>query len=56
MTNDSYAERFPYMRTNEIILRNVTIASGKPLRLSDNSFMFKNVKVDADQPVLNTNP
>ena len=56
MTNDSYGERFPYMRTNEIILRKVTIASGKPLRLSDNSFMFKNVKVDADQPVLHTNP
>jgi hypothetical protein len=54
--NDSYVERFPYVRTNEIILKKVTIASGKPIRLSDNSFMFKNVKIDADQPVLHTNP
>lgn len=56
MTNDSYVERFPYVRTNEIVLKKVSIASGKRLRLSDNSFMFKNVKVDADQPVLHTNP
>jgi hypothetical protein len=56
MKNDSYVARFPYVRTNEIILKKVTLASGKPLRLSDNSFMFKNVKVDADQPVLHTNP
>jgi len=46
MTDDSYQEKFPYVKTREVILRNVTIASGKTLRISDNPFMFKDVKVD----------
>jgi hypothetical protein len=45
MTDNSYVEKYPYVRTREVILRNVTIASGKALRLSDNPFMFKFVKV-----------
>ena len=45
MTDNSYKEKFPYVRTREVILRNVTTASGKALRISDNPFMFKNVKV-----------
>ena len=48
MTDDSYVEKFPYVRTREVILRNVTTASGKDLRLSDNPFMFKDVKIDTD--------
>ncbi|MGI9542979.1 MAG: hypothetical protein ACR2MX_06940 [Cyclobacteriaceae bacterium] len=48
MTDDSYQEKFPYVSTSKVILRNVTTASGKALRLSDNPFMFKNVKVDTD--------
>ena len=48
MTNDSYVEKFPYVRTREVILRNVTIASGKTLRLSDNTFIFNDVKVKTD--------
>ena len=49
MTDDSYVESFPYVKTREVILRNVTVASGKPLRLGDNAFMFKDVKVDSNQ-------
>lgn len=45
MTDDSYKEKFPYVRTREVTLRNVTIASGKTLKISDNPFMFKDVKV-----------
>ena len=48
MTDDSYLEKFPYVRTKEVILRKVTVASGKSLRLSDNPFMFKDVKVNSD--------
>jgi hypothetical protein len=48
MTDDSYLEKFPYVRTREVILRNVTIVSGKTLRISDNPFMFRNVKVKSD--------
>jgi hypothetical protein len=45
MTDDSYVEKFPYVRTKEVTLKNVTTASGKPLRISDNPFMFKDVQV-----------
>jgi hypothetical protein len=31
--------------TKEVILKQVTTASGKPLRGSENPFMFKDVKV-----------
>jgi hypothetical protein len=48
MTDDSYQEKFPYIRTREVILRNVTTASGKVIRLSDNPIMFKDVKVNID--------
>jgi hypothetical protein len=48
MTDDSYEEKFPYVRTREVILRNVTTDSGKAVRLSDNPFMFKDVNVDKD--------
>ena len=45
MTDESYVEEFPYVITKEVILKNVTTASGKDLRVSDNPFMFKDVKV-----------
>ena len=51
MTDDSYVEKFPYVKTKEVILRNVTTASGKALRLGDNPFMFKDVKVTTNGPV-----
>lgn len=46
MTDASYKEKFPYVRTSKVILRNITTTSGKPLRLSDNPFMFKDVQRD----------
>lgn len=46
--DDSYVEKFPFVKTREVILKNVTIASGKALRISDNPFMFKDVKVITD--------
>ena len=45
MTDESYLEKFPYVKTREVILRKVTTTSGKTLRLSENPFMFKDVKV-----------
>jgi len=45
MTDDSYQEKFPYITTREVFIRNVSTASGKDLRLSDNPFRFKDVKV-----------
>lgn len=48
MTDGTYQEKFPYVKTKEVILRNVTTASGKSLRVSDNPFMFRDVKVKAE--------
>ena len=45
MTDESYEQEFPYILTKEVHINNVTTASGKPLRLSNNPFMFKDVKV-----------
>ncbi len=45
MTDTSYLETFPFVRTKEVILRNVTTASGKKLQLSANPYLFKDVKV-----------
>lgn len=45
MTGDDFKEAFPYVITNEVILLKVTTSSGKELRLSDNPYMFRNVKV-----------
>lgn len=45
ITDESYKEKFPYVKTREVILKNVTTASGKDLRISENTFMFKDVKI-----------
>lgn len=47
-TNASYHEAFPYIKTQEVILKNVTTASGKKLRVSDNPIMFKDVKISTN--------
>lgn len=48
MTDDSYVQDFPFITTKELIFRRVTVASKKQLRLSDNTFIFRNVKIDSD--------
>ena len=40
-----YAGKFPYHVTEELVLRNLTVASGKEPVLSPNKYMFRNVKV-----------
>ena len=45
MTDATYQEKFPYIRTSEVVLKNVTTDSGKDLTLSDNPIMFNEVKV-----------
>ena len=48
-TDDSYQEQFPYVKTKEVIMKNVTLSSEKKIRLSDNPFMFKDVKVTTQE-------
>jgi hypothetical protein len=45
MTDNTYQEKFPYIKTKEVILKNITTASEKKLRISDNRFLFKDVKI-----------
>ncbi|MDP1814220.1 MAG: hypothetical protein Q8K92_07190 [Leadbetterella sp.] len=45
MKDDSYLEKFPYQITKEVLLKNVNASSGKAIRISDNAYMFRNVKV-----------
>lgn len=46
MTNESYKEEFPYIKTKKVVLNNVTTASGKELRICDNPFIFRDVVVE----------
>ncbi len=39
----AYEEKYPYGKTREVILNNISTASGKPLHTSQNPVMFKNV-------------
>lgn len=43
--DENYVEKYPYILTKEVIVKNITTDSGKTLRLSDNMFMFKDVKL-----------
>jgi len=44
-TDATYEERYPYVRTREVVLNDVSTASGKPLRTSENPFIFKDLLV-----------
>lgn len=50
MIDETYQEKYPYVKTKKVILRNVSIASGSTLRLSDNPYMFKDVNLDSEAP------
>jgi hypothetical protein len=43
--DESYREKFPYVLTREVVLKNVTTKSGKSVNVSPNGYMFKDVKV-----------
>lgn len=42
---EAYEEKYPYVKTEQVILKDVTTASGKPLRVSENPVMFRDVVV-----------
>ncbi len=48
-TDESYVEKYPYVITREVLLKKVTTASGKALRVSDNPYMFNGVKVISEK-------
>ncbi|WP_439489222.1 hypothetical protein [Algoriphagus sp.] len=44
--NDSSEEKYPYVLTKKVTIKNVTTSSGKELRVSENERMFEGVNVD----------
>ena len=44
-TNEEHVQQFPYVLTEEVLIKDLTIKSGKPWIISTNPFMFRNVKI-----------
>ena len=44
-TSKTFQEKYPYIITKEIVIRNLTVKSGKPYIISSNPFMFRNVRI-----------
>jgi hypothetical protein len=44
-TDESYQDKFPYIITKEVTLKNVTTSSGQELKVSENEWMFRGVTV-----------
>ena len=44
-TSEAFVEEYPYVITEEVEISNLTIKSGKPLIVSANPYMFRNVKI-----------
>ena len=43
--DENYVEKFPYIVTKELTIKNITTASGKPYHISDNEYLFKDLKI-----------
>ena len=46
MKSENYVEKYPYIKTREVVLRNITVKSGRELTMSNNAYMFRGVKTD----------
>ena len=44
-TSEAYQEKFPYVITREVEIKNLTVKSGKKLLVSDNAVMFRGVRI-----------
>ncbi|MDR0870299.1 MAG: hypothetical protein LBN39_05850 [Planctomycetaceae bacterium] len=44
-TDETYVEKYPYVMTKEVNIKNLTVKSGKPYIVSGNPFLFRNVKI-----------
>jgi len=44
-TSEAYVEKYPYVITEEVVIKKLTAKSGKPRVVSANPFMFRNVKI-----------
>ena len=48
MINTDFQEQYPYVKTEKVILNNISISSQKQLVVSENQFMFKEVIIKKD--------
>jgi len=44
-TSEAYQEKYPYVITKEIVIKNLKIKNGKQFIVSNNQFMFRNVRI-----------
>ena len=44
-TSEAFKENFPYVITEEVVIKNMTVKSGKPYSISNNPFMFRKVRI-----------
>ena len=49
LTSERFVEQYPYRVTREVTIKNLTTKSGLPLMVSENPYMFRNVKVTQDK-------
>ena len=48
MIDESFNEKFKYIKTEKLILKDISISSKKKLILSENPFMFRYLKIETD--------
>jgi hypothetical protein len=46
VTHAEYEEPFPYIKTKKVVLKNVSTASGKPLRVSRNPLLLSDIEIE----------
>ena len=49
MKNEKFKELFPYIKTNLVQIKGVKITSEKKIELSNNPYMFREVKIEIDK-------
>ena len=50
MNNENFEELYPYIKTKIIKINGLNIESKKKLEISKNSFMFKDLKIEKNDP------
>jgi hypothetical protein len=49
MIDKNFHENFPYIKTEKVILKNISVSTKKKLVVSENPFMFRNVKIEIEE-------
>ena len=47
--DETYVEKYPYVITEEVEIKNLSVKSGKPYIISNNPFLFRNVKITKNE-------